>query len=415
MRIAIINHHRNLIGGVETYLSQLLPILQDCGYQTAFWSADQADPARPQIPLPSGIPTWSVAELGEQAALAALADWQPDVIYAHGLRSPDLEKKIQQIAPAVFFAHAYYGACISGAKTFRQPNVTVCDRQFGWQCFLHYFPRRCGGLNPITMIQEYDRQADRLALLANYRAIAVASEHMADEYRKYGLGHLVKVVGLPINPVAQPVSASRQTNGEWRLLFLGRMDELKGGGVLLESLPEVQRELGTVLHTTFAGDGPMKVQWQEKALGLASDHPGLKFEFTGWITSEQRGALLLNTDLLIVPSLWPEPFGLVGLEAGQYGVPAVAFRVGGIESWLHDGINGLWADPEGRREQNLARAIIRCLKDPDFHSQMARGASEQARTFSLDAHVRKLMPLFESAINPQPIRHPLNQELFQSQ
>ncbi|MGE0882734.1 MAG: glycosyltransferase family 4 protein [Blastocatellales bacterium] len=415
MRIAIVNHHRNLIGGVESYLSQLLPALQDYGHQVAFWSDDQADPGRPQISIPFGMPSWSVAESGEQSALAALVDWQPDVIFAHGLRLPDLEKRIQRIAPAVFFAHAYYGVCISGAKTFRHPNVKVCDRRFGWQCFLHYYPRRCGGLNPVTMVREYERQADRLALLANYRAIAVASEHMADEYRKYGLGHLVKVVGLPINPLAEMASANRQLQGEWRLLFLGRMDELKGGDVFLESLPLAQFESGKRLHITFAGDGPMKEQWRQKSVKLTNDHPGLKFEFTGWVTAEQRSALFQRTDLLVVPSLWPEPFGLVGLEAGQYGVPAVAFRVGGIESWLDDGINGLWVNPEGRREQNLGRAIIRCLKDPDFYNQMARGAAEQASKFSLDAHVRNLMPLLENAINPQPIRHPLNQELFQSQ
>lgn len=33
---------------------------------------------------------------------------------------------------------------------------------------------------------------------------------------------------------------------------------------------------------------------------------------------------------LVIPNLWPEPFGLVGLEAAQYGVPAVSFAVGGI-------------------------------------------------------------------------------------
>src|SRR2546423_8225430 len=38
------------------------------------------------------------------------------------------------VAPAVFFAHAYYGTCISGAKTFKRPTVTPCDRRFGPKC-----------------------------------------------------------------------------------------------------------------------------------------------------------------------------------------------------------------------------------------------------------------------------------------
>ena len=53
----------------------------------------------------------------------------------------------------------------------------------------------------------------------------------------------------------------------------------------------------------------------------------------------------------MVPSIWPEPFGQVGPEAGLYGVPAAAFAVGGTPSWLTDGVNGRLApgDPPGRR------------------------------------------------------------------
>lgn len=410
MRIAIVNHHRNLIGGVESYLSQMLPALQDCGFQIAFWSAERADNTRPQIPIPPGIPVWSVDESGEQVALAALADWQPDVIYAHGLQSPSLERKVQSIAPSIFFAHAYYGACISGAKTFRQPDIRTCDKGFGWQCLLHYYPRRCGGLNPITLIKLGQIQSDRLRLLSNYQSIVVASDHMAQEYRKYGLSHQVKVIGLPISSLnaASPVIREMAVNDEWRLLFLGRMDELKGGDVFLESLPLAQFESGKRLHITFAGDGPMKEQWRQKSVKLASNHSGLKFEFTGWVTAEQRNALFRQTDLLVVPSLWPEPFGLVGLEAGQHGVPAVGFDVGGIGAWLHNEINGILVNPEGPREKNLARAIVNCLKDTKNYRRMSQAASAQVNHFSLNAHLDKLLPLFENATNPQPIIHLLN-------
>ena len=50
--------------------------------------------------------------------------WHPDVIYAHGLTDPAIEARTLEVAPAVFFAHNYYGTCISGAKTFKYP---VCQ------------------------------------------------------------------------------------------------------------------------------------------------------------------------------------------------------------------------------------------------------------------------------------------------
>ena len=58
---------------------------------------------------------------------------------------------------------------------------------------------------------------------------------------------------------------------------------------------------------------------------------------TPWLTAAATAEALDQTDLLLVPSLWPEPFGLVGVEAARRGVPAVAFAVGGIPEWLIDG------------------------------------------------------------------------------
>jgi len=376
-----------------------MPALQSRGCEIAFWHEEAVTPSRPRVAIPPGAPVWSVAGLGEERAINVLKDWRPDVIYAHGLRSPAVERRTQRIAPAVFFAHAYYGACISGAKTFRWPGVEVCDRQFGWQCFLHYYPRRCGGLNPLTMLREHKRQADRLELLSDYQSIAVASEHMANEYRKHGLADHVRVVSLPICLTEETGPANREQSPErgWQLLFIGRMEFLKGGEVLLEALPLAQRELGRTLNVTFAGDGPLRPKWQRRAGQLAESNSGLKFNFTGWITAEERNSLLRDCDLLVVPSVWPEPFGLIGPEAGQYGVPSVAFAVGGITAWLRDGVNGFLAAPDQPKEKNLAKAIVRCLQDAALYKRLRQGAWEQAHRFSTQAHLADLLPLLETA------------------
>ena len=62
----------------------------------------------------------------------------------------------------------------------------------------------------------------------------------------------------------------------------------------------------------------------EAAAGRAS----LRAEFTGWVRPSRRTDLMRGADLLAVPSVWPEPFGLVGVEAGCVGLPAAAFDVG---------------------------------------------------------------------------------------
>ncbi len=98
----------------------------------------------------------------------------------------------------MFFAHDYYGTCISGAKTFKNPTITPCSRTFGLPCRIQDFPRRCGGLSPVTMLREFRRQADRLELLQRYRAI-VTSTRMRDEYLRHGFAES-RVIKLQYSP-----------------------------------------------------------------------------------------------------------------------------------------------------------------------------------------------------------------------
>jgi len=70
-------------------------------------------------------------------------------------------------------------------------------------------------------------------------------------------------------------------------------------------------------------------------------------EFVGWADGQMREALWKTSHLLVVPSVWPEPFGLVRPRSRTPCVPAAAFDVGGISEWLTDDVNGRLA--RGRR------------------------------------------------------------------
>src|SRR5262249_11438720 len=127
------------------------------------------------------------------------------------------------------------------------------------------------------------------------------------------------------------------------LLFLGRMDFLKGGSVLIEALPETARRLGRPLRLALAGDGPERKKWEQASARITAAHPSIAIEFLGWVNKERLGRLYSESNLLVIPSLWPEPFGRIGLEAGRYGLPAAAFAAGGITDWLVEGVNGYLA------------------------------------------------------------------------
>jgi glycosyltransferase involved in cell wall biosynthesis len=419
MRIAIVNWSRRRVGGVETYLNTIIPELSRAGHEIGFWHEVDEPVDRGQIGLPDETSAWCVAAVGVERALAALRDWQPSVIYTHKLSDPELERQVLNLAPSVFFAHDYNGTCISGDKTFKYPTVRPCSRRFGWQCLMHYFPHRCGGLSPITMFKLYDVQTRRLENLHRYDAIVTHSDHMLSELIKHGLSpqhaynfpyyvqpaHAREVLS---GQLARPDAAAsliaeasegeivlpkKRGNANWHLLFSGRMEYLKGGHVFIDALPEVAAALDNPLHVTFAGDGRERQAWERRA--ARQQNRKLNFDFIGWVDRSRIEELLETCDLLVVPSLWPEPFGLVGPEAGLFSVPVAAFDVGGIPDWLVDGVNGYLASGGPPTSAGLAQAIIKCLRDPATHARLSRGAFEVAQQFNMKNHLTALLEVFQ--------------------
>jgi glycosyltransferase involved in cell wall biosynthesis len=122
-------------------------------------------------------------------------------------------------------------------------------------------------------------------------------------------------------------------------------------------------------------------------------------EFTGYVGGRKKADLIEQADLLVVPSLWPEPFGLVGIEAGSQGLPAVAFDVGGISDWLIPGYSGELAPGNPPTAGGLADAIARALSDPSHYADLSRGAREVAGRFTLAEHVSKLESTLESVLS----------------
>lgn len=408
MKIAVVNTHHARVGGAESYLDTVLPALDAAGHQIAFLSELDSPPGARRIRLPATAPAWCASEMGWPRALAALETWRPEVIYVHGMDDPPAAARMVGIAPAVLFAHGYYGTCISGGKMFSAPRPRPCARRFGWRCFIHYYPHRCGGLNPSRMWNDYRKQSARLRLMGRYAAIVTASAHMRAEFVRHGFPpqrvHALRLplatAGFPGSP--QTARATPRQNREVRLLYVGRMTHLKGGPIMLDALTLAAASLGRPLKVTFVGDGPDRGQWEQKSRQVRAANTNLDIEFSGVLDSASLDQLILDSDLLVVPSTWPEPFGLVGPEAGRRGLPAAAFALGGIPEWLSDGVNGHLAPGDPPSAAGLARAIVECVRDPSELARLGHGARELSNRFNVDAHVDALLAIFESVIGASP-------------
>ena len=399
MRIAIVAHSAARAGGVETYLSRVIPALAGRGHDVASWFESTVPGAEAVVPASHRGPVW-IAVPGGSDLLRPLRAWRPDIIYLHGLRSVELEQELTTIAPVAFFAHSYYGACISGEKSTRFPILSPCDRAFGAACLVHYLPRRCGGLNPITMFSEYETQSRKRALLEKYRAVIVASGHMSREYAVQGV--TASIVPLPVTgsetsahlPRTDVSPASRPR--AWNLLYLGRLERSKGVDIALQSAAIAATRVDAPIHVVIAGQGSDAASLRHDA-ALAGAEPRFTVDFPGWLDDVGRASALAAADLLLVPSVWPEPFGLVGVEAAGAGLPAIAFNVGGIEDWLSDGVNGRLVTLDSHRVQRFADAIVCTLSDPAGLAAMRNHALAAAARFTMAAHLKALEPILVQA------------------
>jgi glycosyltransferase involved in cell wall biosynthesis len=398
MRILIATSHRNFAGGVEKYLQGILPCLAQRGHELAFVYEYRFDPQKERVDSQDlGIPSCGIAEAGFAAAWRFVRDWKPEVVYSQGLESAGFQSVLLNEYPTVFYAHNYVGTCISGEKCHAFPSAQPCGRTFGPACLVLYYPRRCGGLNPITMWKMFERSAENHGQLQKYAAILVASAHMRREYERHGVSpDKIHLAALPNPSEGQESRAGSRDPSRGNLLFLGRLTKLKAAAELLGAMPLAERQLGRPLNAIVAGDGPERGHLEKLA---ARNH--LTAEFTGWVGGSRKADVIAQADLLVVPSLWPEPFGLVGIEAGAHGLPAVAYDVGGISDWLIPGHSGELAPGDPPTVEGLAKAITRALSDPSHYAALCRGAREVASRFSLAAHLSKLESILEMVVERQ--------------
>jgi len=185
-------------------------------------------------------------------------------------------------------------------------------------------------------------------------------------------------------PVEGPIARQAATGDRLHLLFAGRLEQLKGPHLLLEAIGLLEQQDRARLRLTMVGDG----REYGRCAGLAQElrTRGAEVVLTGWKSQADCLELIRTADLLVVPSIWPEPFGLVGLEAAAVGVPALAFALGGIPEWLLHGRTGFVVEAPPSAAA-LAQAIGACVADPGTLRRWGTEARSTAARRTLDGHV----------------------------
>jgi glycosyltransferase involved in cell wall biosynthesis len=182
----------------------------------------------------------------------------------------------------------------------------------------------------------------------------------------------------------EPAEASRDRS----VLFVGRLEPAKGLECLLDILGLLREEFQATVVGEGSADYEASLRQRVRSRGLSG-----KVEFAGRVDNDRLDAYYRAAAVVVVPSLWPEPFGIVGIEAMAHSRPVVAFDVGGISEWLEDGGTGYLVargDIGG-----LAGKIDLLLGDRALRERLGRRGHETAgRLFTWERHRERLLAIF---------------------
>jgi glycosyltransferase involved in cell wall biosynthesis len=203
-------------------------------------------------------------------------------------------------------------------------------------------------------------------------------------------GHELPSTGLA-HPGVDPAAFDSAPEAPWRweLGCVGRVEARKGIDVAVRALAVLPSE------ATLTVDGPEDGSYGDELRALAASLAVAdRVRFTRTASSEVAAAYAA-VDAVLFGVTWPEPWGLVPLEAMSVGRPVIATGTGGSAEYLRDGENCLLV-PVGDHEA-LAAAVRRLAAEPALRAQLRAGGLATARRYPAAAFYDTVVAALETA------------------
>jgi glycosyltransferase involved in cell wall biosynthesis len=376
-------------GGAENGILLLQPILEKMGHTVKIFASD-LHPEKPHFsdfefkaasrhagPLKIIYRSFNIDAYRKLKKV--LAEYQPDIIQLHTMT---------EVSPSVLFLLKKYPTVLTihggedyttelivwtfPSTFFKKNGSRVKDLNLKGR--LHHFYHRYIS-NPIYRLG-----------FKNIDVFVAFSRYMQSYLKKE------KIDSILIPNATKLLTYSPIDTASQLITYVGRLEKSKGIDYLIRAIAKAMKEYPQ-LHLIIAGAGEYKTQLNRLVHQLTLEN---NVTFAGHQTREQLYEIYKKSSVVAMPSVWPEPFGKVGIEAMSVGRPVIASDVGGISEWLLSGETGFLVPPAD--ESALAEKIITLLSDKKLLQTMSVNARRQAENFSIEKHAQKIEKLYEEII-----------------
>ncbi len=406
LRILLSTQRLPVVGGHEAYVRMQATMLLRRGYSLVVSPAEDGRFEGIDPSLTDGITYLPFSDL--KRILAGHGTWpgeRPDVGLTHGGVDPIALGELGRALPMLHFVHSPGEYCPSGTRFLMRAMKPCTIRPGVVPCTLHGLRDGCffnatGDPQSPRMAYHAFRKLDDIAkrVYPNASAIIAQGPFVAGELRTLlGAQHPASrrirslLPPVDVSPTDDEHATPTRRRGEKaEIVVCGRLQPIKGIDQAIEALSEVS----TPTKLIIVGEGPYRAHLEALAAKAPERH---EIEFCGWLDQKDLSEIYRRADLLVFPSRWPEPFGLVGIEALRFGTPVVAYDVGGVSDWLLRSEGGLLV--RGGDPVALGRAVDDFLRNEERRNQHgAQGKQFVREHFGTDPYVDALRSLIDEAI-----------------
>ncbi|WP_082698185.1 glycosyltransferase [Novosphingobium fuchskuhlense] len=380
-RIVVINDLSHPMGGASALAVGSARRLAERGHRVAFLSGDAPDPALAEAGIAAvglgqarllGRGSTLLDGVWNRAAARMVRRWiaendAPGTVYhLHGwsqILSPSVFAALAPVrSRLVISAHDFFLACPNGAFTNFATGTPCPHDPLSRACLAEACDRR-GHAHKLWRVV---RHAVQRHVFRPHSSPPVLAIHAA-------MRPMLARAGIPldaIHPLPNPVTPFSTTRiaaerGE-EVLFVGRIEATKGADLALAAA----RRAGVPIH--LVGDGADRAR-------LAAEYP--EAHFAGRLPPAAIGALAATARVLVMPSRYPEPYGLVAMEAALAGLPVILPPSALLAPDLVAAGAGLAVDP--RDTAAFAAALAALATDDARVAAMSHAAFTATRGLAL--------------------------------
>ena len=393
-----VNEKGGSFGGTEEYIALITSALKARGVRSHLVCgvvSGTLSPDLESVHVVEGLASRRPRPGTGEALAEVVAELEPDVIYVHNVFDPAAVSALAAISGRgmlMWYVHDHYLTCLSELRWRR--DVGSCPHRLGHGCLAAIDAGHCVLRDPDQTHAGVDveRRMTLSRSLAAADAIIVVSAYM-----RALLGDAQPKLDARLHLLSRPIRelGNRRLRHRTRpedpavVTYAGRITAEKGLAIVIDALGAARCD--TPVELRIAGVIEDHSYWshcQQLQAAATAANRGLTITYLGHLDYDATDDLFRQSDIVTVPSQWPEPLGAVALEAMSAGAAVIASSVGGLnDTVLHDH-NGLHATPGD--VQSWTNALTTLLQHPAHAHRLSHQAHRDFASIAIGDHLNDL-------------------------